>query len=289
MLLASACFAAVETVGGYFIGGMSIFQLVWSRYAVHLMFMLAVFAPRRGTAIVRSTRIGLQIVRSMTMLVMPLAFILALRYMPAHDVWSAYWLSPLTILALGMVILHERVGPVRWAAGCVGLLATVLIEQPDRGLLTVAVVPAVAVGAAISVHLLLSRVLRRDDPLASLFHTALWVFAVFTFVVPFVWDPPSARAIVGLTFVGLVGLACLYFLARAGETAPLPVVASFAYSELVWLLVFNLAIYRIRPDRSAVLGALIVVGLTVFMLVYEHRTGPAGRASDERSTAASQT
>jgi drug/metabolite transporter (DMT)-like permease len=217
----------------------------------------------------------------MTMLIMPLAFVLAVRYMPAHDVWSAYWLSPLTILGLGVAVLHERGGPVRWAAGFIGLLATALIERPDRGLLTFALLPALGVGAAISVHLLLSRVLRRDDPLASLFHTALWVFAALTLVVPFAWDTPSLRTLLGIVFIGLAGMACLYFLARAGETAPLPVVASFAYTELIWLLAFNVLIFHFRPDRWAALGSLIVMGLTLFMLVYEHRAALAGSRPDK--------
>ena len=286
MLLASACLAAVETIGGSFISGMSIVQLVWCRYAVHLMFMLVVLAPRRGTAIVRSRHLGLQVLRSMTMLVMPLAFVLAVRDMPPNDVWSAYWLSPLTMLVLGVAVLHERVGPVRWIAGGVGLLAAALIEQPDRGLLTVALLPAIGVGAAISVHLLLSRVLRDDDPLASLFHSALWVFAVISLAVPFVWDPPTPRELLGIGFVGLAGMACLYLLARAGETAPLPVVASFAYTELIWLLVFNVAIYHLEPDRWAAAGALIIVALALFMLVYEHRS--ATRATPrQRSVPAS--
>lgn len=275
MLGASACLAMVETIGGHFISDLSVVQLVWSRYAIHLMLLLVVLAPRRGAAIVQSSNLGLQIVRSMTMLVMPLAFVLAVNYMPANDVWTAYWLSPLTILGLGVIVLGERAGPVRWVAGFVGLFAAALVEHPNRGLISPAILPAIGVGVAISLHLLLSRVLRRDEPLASLFHSALWVFAALTLVVPFVWDMPSGRSWVGIVFVALAGMACLYWLARAGETAPLPVVATFAYSELVWLVALRLVIYHIRPDRWAALGSLIVVGLISFMLVYEYRTATA--------------
>lgn len=290
MMIAAACLAAVETVGGFVIRDMSTVQLVWSRYAIHLMLLLVVFAPKRGTAIVRSSNLGLQIVRSLMMLVMPLAFVLAVQYMPSNDVWTAYWFSPLTILVLGVLILHERAGPVRWTAGFVGLVAAVLIEHPNRGLLSPAIVLALCVGAAISAHLLLSRILRRDDPLASLFHTALWVFAALSLAVPFVWDPLSARNAAGVVFVAVAGMACLYYLARAGETAPLPVVATFAYSELIWVVAFNVVLYQVRPDKWTALGSLIVVGMISFMLFYEYRSAtPELRPAEVRSARRSRT
>ena len=269
MCVASLCFSLVELVGQYMVHDVSPYFLVWARYVVHLLFMLIILGPHYKTRLVKTSNLKLQFLRSMTMLAMPICFILATQRMPSNDVWSVYWLSPLVALALSTWILREPAGSTRWIVALLGLIGTLFIVQPDAGIFSTASVLAFGMGVCISVHLMLSRVLRYDHPLASLFHTALWVFVILSFFVPFLWKIPSLTSLIGMVLIGLIGVAGLFALARSGELAPLPVVASFAYTETIWTLLLKLVLFGTLPGLRMILGALVIAGVSGYSLLYE--------------------
>lgn len=271
MTLSAVCFSVVELTGTNLVRDVSPYQLVWTRYAVHLLFMVVVLGPHYKTRLVRTSRLPLQITRSLTMLAMPLFFIMAVSAMPSNDVWSVYWLSPLIALVFSVLVLREPVGRLFWAIGGLGFGAMLLIFRIDSGALSPASLFAVGMAACLSLHLTLSRILRQDHPLTSLFHTALWVFIPLSFVMPFVWTPPSLTSLVGMVIIGLVGALGLYALARSGELASLPIVASFAYSEALWTLLLNLILFGILPGIRTIVGVAVICGITLYQFVYVYR------------------
>jgi len=175
------------------------------------------------------------------------------------------------MLGLSTLVLHESVGKVRWVAGIVGFVGMLLVYRPDQSILNPASIFALAMALAISLHLMLSRILRDDHPFVSLFHTALWVFVVLSFFVPFLWQTPTLSDIAAMVVVGLVGALGLFALARAGELMPLSVVASFSYTEAIWNLALHLLILRALPGKSELLGVLLIGAVTVFLFIYESR------------------
>jgi drug/metabolite transporter (DMT)-like permease len=280
MIISAFCFSILEAVGQHFTAGITSYQVIWGRYAVHILFMVVVLGPRYKTKLVKTDRLGLQILRSMTMIAMPVCFLAASQYMPAHDIWAVYWTSPLVMLALAAWVLHEPVGLTRWIAGVIGFGAMLLVFRPDRDIISPAIVLAFGVGLSISLHLMLSRILRQNHPLTSLFHTALWVFVVLSFFVPLLWQAPTLRNVIGIIIIGLVGMVTLYVLARAGELAPIPIVAGFAYTEAISRLLINLLFFGVVPTRSAVFGTAIIVILIGYLMFHElHRPDAESESS----------
>lgn len=276
MTLSSLCFVLAELISARFIHGISQVQLVWGRYAFHLLFMVTVLGPRYKKKLIATKHLKLHIIRSLTMFVMPFGFILAFAARtPARDVWPVYWLSPLIMLMLSTMVLHERVGIVRWVASVVGFAAILLIYRPDRSILSPVSLLGLASGIAVSLHLMFSRILRDDHPLTSLFHTALWVFVVVTFIVPFFWNPPTLSDIIGIVLIGFVAGFGLLVLARSSELMPLSVVAYFSYTDPVWALILNIVLFGILPGKGELLGALIITAIAIFLLYYETNHAPA--------------
>ncbi|HEX2905543.1 MAG TPA: DMT family transporter, partial [Phototrophicaceae bacterium] len=176
MAVSAFCFALVEMIGKVTVRGVSPYELIWVRYAVHLLFMGAVLGPRYKTQLVQTSHLKLQIVRGLCMLGMPVCYLLGAQSLPINDVWSVYWLSPLIALGLSSVLLHEAAGWQRWAAVLVGFAGALFILHPDRGAISPAIIFPIGMGVCFSLHLALSRVLRIEHPLVSLFYTALGVF-----------------------------------------------------------------------------------------------------------------
>jgi drug/metabolite transporter (DMT)-like permease len=274
MILSSLCFALVEFTGAHLVYGVSPFQIVWTRYAVHLLFMVVVLGPRYKTTLVRTSQLPLQIVRSLTMLAMPLLFIASAMLMPVHDVWSLQWTSPLIMLALSTWVMHEPATTRQWVATGLGFVGMLLALRADGGVFSPFAILAIATGACWSLHLMFSRMLWADHPVTSLFHTALWVFILLGFAMPFVWSTPSALSLVGMTLIGLIGALALFALARSGELVPLPVVAAFGYIEAFWTLLLNALFFGALPGKRAIAGVVLILGVSLFQLIAEYRRHP---------------
>ena len=272
MLLSALCFSLIEITGEHFVTGVSPFEVVWMRYAVHLAFMLIVLAPCYKTTLVRTNRPVLHILRSLTMLGMPVFFVLAATKMPINDVWSLQWLSPLLMLGLSQLILHESANGRQWVIAGLGFVGMSLILHIDKGVLSPYSIFAIGVGVCLALHLTLSRVLRSDHPLTSLFHTALWVFIALGFFMPFIWVFPSKLSLVGLVIIGFIGVLGLYALARSSELIPIPIVASFAYVEGLWTLLINAILFGMLPGKSALVGAATILAITIYHFVAEYRS-----------------
>ena len=81
-------------------------QILWARYTGHLVFMVAMFMPRHGLGLLRVTRPGVHIVRSLLMFVSTVCFFTALRWIPVPTASAINFTGPLS---------SRRWPPPRWA------------------------------------------------------------------------------------------------------------------------------------------------------------------------------
>ena len=115
-----ALWVLVEVISTWFHLAYSPFEVVWGRYAAHLAIMVAIFGWRDPLALVRTRRPLLQIGRSMLMLVMPAAWVLAMeRGLDVDTVLSLFGVSPLLICVLAVLLLNERATRGIWISAIV--------------------------------------------------------------------------------------------------------------------------------------------------------------------------
>lgn len=283
MCLSALCFAVIELIGAHVVVGVNAYEVVWIRYAVHLLFMALVIAPRLRINLLRTGHLGLQIARGLCMLGMPICFVLATQRLPLNDVWTGYWLAPVIGLVLSIVMLKEHAGWKHWAATLVGFFGVALIMRPDHNAIQLVLILPIGMALFFSLHLTLSRILRAEHPLVSLFYTALSVFVPLTLLMPYVWQAPSPMSCVGLVLIGLVGMVGLYAFARASELAPLPVVVAFAYTETIWSTIISAILFHSQTTRLLFAGCLIVAGSVGYLLWHElwlHQRVPGSRSTE---------
>jgi drug/metabolite transporter (DMT)-like permease len=255
----------METIGNYLPASYSPYQTVWARYGIHLLFMLAVLGPRYRTRLVYTRRLGMQLLRSLLMLGMPIFFILAVQRMPLKDVLSIFWVSPMMVIALS-AFLGERLSLPHWVA-VIGSFAGVLImSRPDSGVLQLAAVLPLGMALCFSLYQVMTRLMCAEDTLASLFYTAGGVFVLLSFGVPSFWQAPTLESILLWVSIGLFGFLGLFTLDRACEMAPASIVAPFAYTQPIWILILSCLVSGQFPGRFAILGVLIIVGSGLYLL-----------------------
>ncbi|MEZ5286496.1 MAG: EamA family transporter [Vicinamibacterales bacterium] len=109
--------AVVELLAGGVLRAYSPYQVVWTRYAVHLVLLLAVVGPREAATLWRTRRVGYQVARSMLMVGMPASWVVSGQLgVDGRTVMAVFWTSPLLVLALAAIVLRERAPWQVWVA-----------------------------------------------------------------------------------------------------------------------------------------------------------------------------
>lgn len=267
-----ALWAIVEALGMFLPARYSPYQVVWMRYATHLLILAAVWGPRRRSGMVKTPRWKGQILRGLLMLAMPATFILAVGSMDMHTVWGIFWLAPLAAMAGAVFLFREKGSITVWAAALLGLAGTLFILRPAHSGSWQQVLLALGMTACFILYVLATRYMAAENTLTSLFYTAFAVFLPLSIVIPQLWTPLTWKAAAVMAMIGLVGLALLFALDRALELAPITQVAPFFYSQAIWYLFFNRLLKRAPVSFLDVVGVLMVlVPVVVFMnFLYKH-------------------
>jgi drug/metabolite transporter (DMT)-like permease len=266
------CWAIIEPLGA--LAGVSGYQVVWTRYGAHVLFMLAVFAPRHGTRLVWSPQPLRQVFRSLLMLGMPLCFLWSARHMAIGNVMAVFWIAPLLVIAMTRLSGGSSGGMPTCAAALAGFAGAVLIWSPHAGLLRPASVLAVGMAFCFALYVMVSRAMKEEFILCKLFHTALWVFACLTVALPFFWRTPSVRGLVAMGTIGLLGWLGLWALDRAIELAPPEQLAPMLYMQILWTALIGAVSGARMPAHRTLAGVLLIAsGLCAVLLRSGGATG----------------
>lgn len=254
----AALWAAVESIAHLVISQYSPFQVVWSRYAVHLLLMLLVWGWRQPTSLWATRRPAYQVGRSLLMLVMPGSWTLAMAWGgTSSQVMAVFWTAPLLVLALAWGLLGERPSPVIVGCAGLGLVGAWLSYRPGH-LAGAPLVMSVLMALSFSLYVVLSRPLRTETTRANLFYSALGVFLVLTPLMPRVWRPAPLHDLAIFAAIGILGYGALWCIDRFTAFAPVSLTAPLLYLQVAFM---TLAALGGGVGRGALLGmGLIAVG-----------------------------
>ena len=281
MVLAASLIPMLNAGAKYLTEDYSVLQITWARYAGHFVYMLMVFVPYRGLALLRSQQIPLQLLRSSLLCMATLIYITALAFVPLTTAAAISFTAPFIVTAFAPFILGERVSLRRWIAITVGFAGALIVIRPGEGM-NLAALLVFGSAASAAFYQLLSRKLAAGDPAdTSITYIAVTGFLLTSLPLPFIWQTPGSvldwMLFASLGFFGGFGH---YFLVRAFEVAPAPFVSPFNYLQLAGAVLLGWVVFGQLPDLFVWLGSAIIIGSGVYILYSERakgipvRTGP---------------
>jgi drug/metabolite transporter (DMT)-like permease len=236
------------------------------RYATHLLFMMAVWGPRYKTNLVRTPRWGLQLLRALLMLGMPFFFITAIHRMPLDDVLAVFWVAPLMIMGLALLLLGEAARPSQWLVAIACFIGVLMTLQPGSEIWGLRIILPLGMAACYSLYLVMTRMLRHENTLTSLFYTAGGVLVPLSLGLPLFWQDLSLRAGLVMACIGLLGLLALYALDKALEIAPASAMAPLAYMQQIWSILLTTVLLGYLPHAFIILGMIIVISGQLYLM-----------------------
>jgi drug/metabolite transporter (DMT)-like permease len=274
MLLATACFGCLDTLSKYLVAYYPAAALVWLRYVLQTLVMLAIFLPRMGLRLVRTSSPGLQIVRGLMLVVSSVVFVIALLHMQIAEVASIVFLAPIIVALAGGPLLGERVGARTWLALVGGFTGVLLIIRPGGGAFTWWAALPLACAFLFAGYQILTRKLasRGDDPITTLFVPGLVACLVVPPIFPGAFEFPTVplHALM-LGIIGILGAVGHFMLIRAHALAPATLLSPFGYTQLVVVLTLGWLVFGQLPDGIALAGIALIAGSGLGLIIASRR------------------
>jgi drug/metabolite transporter (DMT)-like permease len=248
-------------------------QIIWARNATHLIFVLALFAPRRGWSIFRTRRPAVQFGRSLMLLLSTVCFFTAVKYIHLGKAATIQFIAPFIVTLMAWRMLGEALVPARLIAVGLGFLGTVIVIRPGSAVFQWADLLPLASSFFYAAYQVSTRfVADKDTPETSVVYSALIGTAAMAVFLPFVWTTPvtvfDAVVMGGLGVLGGLGHYCI---ARAMQHAEASVISPFNYWQIVGSSLFGLIVFGEVPDGYMWGGAAIIVAAGAFMAWQESR------------------
>jgi drug/metabolite transporter (DMT)-like permease len=274
MCAATVFFAALDTSAKSLSGALPAIEIVWARYIAAAILGFLVVRPQSHPGVLRSTRPGLQTIRSALLLASTTTNFLALRQLQLAETSTIGFLTPLFVVLLAGPFLGEWPGVTRLVAVVIGFLGVVVATRPGTSAFQPIVLVAIAGVACNAGYALTTRMLARFDPSrTTLFWTPLAGVALLTPILPFVWtNPPTMTALAIMVGMGFFASLGHWLLILAHEHAPASVLTPFSYTQLIWMIVSGFVVFGDRPSGSVLIGAGIVVCCGLY-LIWRERAG----------------
>lgn len=246
-------------------------QVVWARYAGHLVFVLAMFMPTRGLSLLRASRPGVHIIRSVLMFAATVCFFTALRFIDVPTASAINFISPLIVTALAAPFLGEAVGVRRWTAVGVGFVGALIIIRPGGGEAHWAMILVLGTAFCYATYQIFTRKFSAaDPPETSITYIAIVGAVISSLALPFYWVTPVSILDTGLfALLGLIGGLGHYFVIRAFQYGEASVLAPFNYGQLVMAIALSYFVFGTFPDVWMFVGAGVIISSGLYITYRE--------------------
>jgi drug/metabolite transporter (DMT)-like permease len=249
-------------------------QVSLMRCLSSLVFVAMAIVWRRSWASLTLNNPLLHLARGALGVTMLSAFVFAVNRLSLAQTYSLFLLAPLLMTALSLPIYGDRVTGKRWFAIVVGLSGVWLILQPwSKAVISLAAAGAAAIATlCYAVSALSVRSLGRTNSSLSMVFWYLVIVSIACAVLGFRdWRPVDSGDWGWLTGIGVSGALGQLWITDAFRRAPPSVVGPFEYTAILWAFAIDWIFWSASPSPSLMLGAAIVIGSGVFVILDERR------------------
>lgn len=258
-------------------------QVVFARFSVQTVLMLCLLLATGGLAALKTNRMAGNVMRGVLLGAATLCFFTAIKYMPIADAIAVFFIEPLILTVLSVVVLKEQVGWRRRVAVIVGFIGAVFVIQPSWSVFGVISLLPVATASFFAFYLLLTRSLSSHDGpvgmqmvagIGGVFTAAIAMLFGITFGVA---DMAAVVPVRGETWgllllIGILATVGHLLVVRAMSLAPASLLAPFQYLEIVTATAVGLLIFGNFPNLTKWIGVIIIIGSGLYTFWRERRT-----------------
>ena len=260
VILATACFATLDTTTRYVSASVPLLMALWVRYAFQAVVTTAVVLPLRGRSVLRTAHPRFQLLRGVLLLTTSLLAFFSLKYMPVGEFTALVMIVPLVMTLLAATTMGEKVSPLRWALVVGGFVGTLVIIRPGHDAFDWAtLLPLGLVVSNTWFQLLTSRLAKTEDPLTMQIYTGWVGMLIASALLPWVWTTLPNVALWGwLMLMGLMGTVGHFLLILAYQRVPSATLTPYFYGQIGFAMLGGWIAFSHVPDGWSLAGMTLI-------------------------------
>jgi len=223
---------------------------------------------------IKTSKIGLHFYRAIFASLAMLAFFKSFHLLPLAEVSSISFASIMISTILAIILLKEKVGMRRWIAIFIGFVGILIILRPGTNIFNLYMLLPLLGATALSVAIIIMKsVLEFDKPPTCSFYMHCIVAALMVGTLYFNFIIPSKYELFLLFCMGFAGGIAQILATNAYRISDVSVLAPIDYSTIIWAITFGIIFFDDYPDLFVILGSLIVVISTYYIIYRERKIG----------------
>ncbi len=260
-VVATLCFALLDTVSQYLGPAVPVLMMVWLRYVTQAGMTAALLLPQHGRALWHTRAPQWQLLRGVLMVSSNTLAFMSLRHVPVGEFTAIMMLVPLAVTVLAALLLGERVPRITWVLVAGGLAGALIVVRPSGGDFHAGMLlPLLLVLTNAGYQIVTSRMVRTEHPGSTHFYTGLIGLALCSLLLPWGWAPMAEPRLWLLAMlVGAFGSIGHYLLIRAYGLAPAALLTPFLYAQVVFATLTGWIAFGHKPDLWTVLGIGLIL------------------------------
>jgi drug/metabolite transporter (DMT)-like permease len=297
-MAAATAFSLNDVAIKWLSGDYPLHQITFIRGLVAIVVTLAVFVPMEGSyRRLATARPSFHLLRGLIVVTANMAFYTGLATLPLGEATAIYFVSPLFITALSVVLLGETVGPRRWAAVVAGLIGVVIVIRPGADAFQYAALLPLVAAFFYALLQITSRKIGVTDSASTMAFYLNLVFILFSGAVGLAvgdgrfsgggsaniefllraWIWPPAPDLLMLVVIGGIGSVGAYCVSQAYRIAQAGLIAPFEYVAMPLAVVWSVLIWNDWPDAVSWIGIAMIGCAGIFVFWREAALGKALR------------
>lgn len=222
---------------------------------------IAPLVLRDGLGAMKTTKIGLHLLRAGAGTACWYALFIAITMMPLTNAMLLGFSAPLWMPAIAWLVSRQKSPAATWIGAGLGFIGVLLVLQPHHATFNAGALFGVAAALLLAVALMSVRWLGATEPMLRVL---FYYFLLSTLmVIPFAvvqWQPVGERAWIYLLGVGLAQLFSQIFIVLAYRYASAVKLGAFVYTTIVFTALIDWAVWKHAPTLYVYLGMALVIG-----------------------------
>jgi drug/metabolite transporter (DMT)-like permease len=267
------CFTILDAIVKFLTQRHPVPVLVWARYGVQAIAIMIWLLPKMGMALVRTNRLPLHLARATILPLSSLFFFTSLKYLPLAEATAINYSTPMLVVILAVVFLHERMTRPRIALVLACVAGMLLIVRPGSAMFQGAALLSFGAVVFYGTFQILTRKLASEDSRVLLFFPSIVGTLMMTAVVPWygvaVDAPWTDFALI--IAAGLIGTLGHFLFILAFQRGPASALTPYTYVHLVWATLVGWLAFGNVPDAWTLAGMAVIAGSGLLIALYERR------------------
>ncbi len=274
MIGAIVSFSAMAVAGRMLASGLDTFEIMLYRSILGIAIVLSVATMAGTLGQIRTDSLGVHLVRNISHFAGQNLWFYAIAVIPLAQVFALEFTSPIWALFLAVVVLGERLTPVRLLAALAGFAGILIITQPWQASLGPGVIAAALAAIGFAGSAVFTRLLTRSTSITGILFWLVTMQSVFALICAGHDGDialPGGAALPWLAVVSVGGLVAHFCLTKALTLAPAAVVVPIDFLRLPLVAVLGLWLYGETVDPVVYIGAAMIFAANYLNILFETR------------------